>query len=210
MAGFFSSFSSLVNLRGKKSKETKKIWGRKSNVNRHISNLHGEGIFKKQNCYQLLTKIGVWPSLEKRDLSSFALSHKWSVGVPICHCSATEFNASQAHSELQGHIMLLEGGKWSIWQWQFSLKKYLPMLNDTDSYSRLRSVNVAFDMPTDQTQILLLQVSSWTILTKAYGDSLPAPLLFFFFKDRGGEGEMIFFDLWWGRKKKDCSVQAFG
>lgn len=34
------------------------------------------------------------------------------------------------------------------------------MLNDTDSYSRLRSVNVAFDMPTDQTQILLLQVSS--------------------------------------------------
>lgn len=150
-------------------------------MNTHICNLHWEGVFKKQNYYQLLSKISIWPSLENRGLSSFSLSYKWSVGVPICHCSATEFNASQAHSELQGHIMLLESGKWSIWQWQFSLKKYLPMLNDTDSYSRLRSVNVAFDMLNDQTQILLLQVSSWTILTKAYGDSplIPPPLFFF-------------------------------
>lgn len=151
--------------------------------------------------------------LEKRGLPSFALSYKLSVCVPICHCSATDFNTSQAHSEPQGHIMLLESGKWSIWQRQFTVKKYLSMLNDTESCSRLHPDTVAFDMATDQTPILLLWVPFWTILTKAYGNSLPCflppPFNFYYFFFKIEEGRMIFFDLRQRRGKKKLFCSGF-
>lgn len=172
----------------------------------HVCNLHWEWIFKKQNCYQFLIKISVGPALEKRGIFPFALSHKRLVDVPICPCSVTEFNTSQAHSE-----------PWDIQ----SCKKVGSGPYDTDSFhlrnaypvkwcNRLHPVHVGFDMSTDQTKILLLQVSSWAILTKAYGDSSLLSSSFFFFKLRVGNEKLSSLISNEEGKKKDCSVQAFG
>lgn len=98
-------------------------------MNVHACHLHWEWLFKKQNCYQLLTKISVGPALDKRGLFSFKSQViSWCPHLSLFSDRIQHFTGP---CRAPGTFSTVRKCKWSIWHWQFSLQEHLPMLNDT-------------------------------------------------------------------------------